>query len=473
MRAGDPRLTAAVVASALFMQNLDGSAVATALPAMARDFGMEAPQLGAAVTAYLVSLTVFIPASGWVADRFGAKRVFLLAILIFTGASALCGASQSFGALIGARILQGIGGAMMVPVGRLLLLRGVRKDELIQATTWLTMPALIGPVIGPPLGGLVTDALSWRWVFWINIPVGAIGLLAAWRFVPKPVQAPPPPLDARGLILAGLALALLMFGVENAGRGLVPPVFWGVALAGGLVAGILAVRHARRVPQPAIDLSLLRIPTFHVAVVAGTVFRIAAGCSPFLLALTLQTGFGWSASESGSVAFATAVGAFAMKPMTRPLLRAFGFRGALLGNGALAAAGIAAAALFTPGWPAYAIFVVLAAGGLARSLQFTSYNTLAFADLPPEKLSAGTSLYGTAQQLPQALGVVLASAVITIGVAMSGRAAAGLPDFELAFVVAGLLALLAIPLSLHLSPDAGAEVTGHVKRVRSTDSENR
>lgn len=461
MRAGDPRLTAAVVASALFMQNLDGSAVATALPAMARDFGIEPAHLGAAVTAYLVSLTVFIPASGWIADRFGAKRIFLVAIVIFTAASALCGAAQGFGQLVGARILQGIGGAMMVPVGRLLLLRGVRKDELIQATTWLTMPALIGPVIGPPLGGFVTDALSWRWVFWINIPVGMIGLLAAWRFVPKPLPSAPPPLDAWGLAFAGLALALLMFGLENAGRGLVSAAVWGGAIAIGLAIGIMAVRHARRVEQPAIDLSLLRIPTFHAAVVAGTVFRIAAGCSPFLLALTLQAGFGWSASESGSIAFATAVGAFAMKPMTRPLLRAFGFRRVLLGNGAIAAAGLAGGALFTPAWPGYAIFAVLAAGGLARSLQFTSYNTLAFADLPAEKLSAGTSLYGTAQQLPQALGVVLASAVITIGMAIGGRESAGLPDFELAFVVAGLVALLSVPMSLHLSPDAGAEVTGH------------
>jgi EmrB/QacA subfamily drug resistance transporter len=464
MRAGDPRLTAAVVASALFMQNLDGSAVATALPAMARDFGMEPAHLGAAVTAYLVSLTVFIPASGWIADRFGAKRIFLVAIVIFTAASALCGGAQGFGELVGARILQGIGGAMMVPVGRLLLLRGVRKDELIQATTWLTMPALIGPVIGPPLGGFVTDALSWRWVFWINIPVGMIGLLAAWRFVPRPLPAAPPPLDARGLVFAGLALALLMFGLENAGRGLVSAVVWGGSIAVGLAIGIAAVRHARRVEQPAIDLSLLRIPTFHASVVAGTVFRIAAGCSPFLLALTLQAGFGWSASESGSIAFATAVGAFAMKPMTRPLLRAFGFRRVLLGNGAIAAAGLAAGALFTPAWPGYAIFAVLAAGGLARSLQFTAYNTLAFADLPAEKLSAGTSLYGTAQQLPQALGVVLASAVITIGMAIGGRESAGLADFELAFVVAGLVALLAVPMSLHLSPDAGAEVTGHRRR---------
>ncbi|HEY4252433.1 MAG TPA: DHA2 family efflux MFS transporter permease subunit [Roseomonas sp.] len=466
MRAGDPRLTAAVVASALFMQNLDGSAVATALPAMARDFGMEAPHLGAAVTAYLVSLTVFIPASGWIADRFGAKRIFLLAIAIFTIASVLCGAAQSFGQLVGARVLQGIGGAMMVPVGRLLLLRGVRKDELIQATTWLTMPALIGPVIGPPLGGFVTDALSWRWVFWINIPVGILGILAAWRFVPKPVQAAPPPLDAMGLVLAGVALAMLMFGLENAGRGLVPPAVWIGAILLGFAIGVQAVRHARRVPQPAIDLTLLRIPTFHAAVIAGTVFRIAAGCSPFLLALTLQTGFGWSASESGSVAFASAVGAFAMKPMTRPLLRAFGFRNVLIGNGALAAAGIASAALFTPHWPAYAIFIVLMAGGLARSLQFTSYNTLAFADLASDKLSAGTSLYGIAQQLPQALGVVLASAVITICMAAGGRTTTGLVDFEIAFVVAGLLALVSVPMSLRLSPDAGEEVTGHHQRAK-------
>ncbi len=458
---GDPRLTAAIVASAMFMQNLDGSAVATALPAMARDFNAEPAHMSAAVTAYLVSLTVFIPASGWVADRFGAKRVFLIAIVMFVGSSVLCGAAESFSQLVGARILQGLGGAMMVPVGRLLLLRGVRKDQLLSATAWLTTPAVLGPIIGPPLGGLLTDALSWRWVFWINIPVGILGLVLAWRLIPRPEQGPPPKLDAVGLVLVGTTLASGMIGIETAGRGILPDYGWLGAMALSALLGVLAMRHLRRVAQPAIDLTLLRVPTFQVAAVAGTVFRIAAGASPFLLALTLQIGFGWSATQSGLVAFATAIGAFSMKPLARPLLRQWGFRNVLIGNGVVAACGLCVGALFSPAWPWVAIFVVLAMGGLSRSLQFTAYNTLAFADLPPERLSAGTSFYGTAQQLPSALGVVLASGAIGVSAALAGRDVAVLADFSVGFWVAGVVALLAVPLTLGLARDAAAEVSGH------------
>lgn len=461
LRAGDPRLTAAIVATALFMQNLDSAAVATALPAMARDFGRPAEQLGAAVTAYLVALTVFIPASGWVADRFGAKRVFLVAIVVFSAASAACGAADSFGALVGARIVQGIGGAMMVPVGRLLLLRGVRKDELITATTWLTMPGLLGPVMGPPLGGLLTDALSWRWVFWINIPVGALGLVLAWRLIPTPPRDATPPLDARGLVLSALALASLMFGLENAGRNLVPGWLWAASLAAGLALGWLAIRHARSTPAPAIDLALLAVPSFRTAAVAGTWFRIASGVTPFLLALMLQTGFGWSATQSGLVAFATALGAFAMKPLARPVLRAFGFRDTLLANTVLAAIGIALPAAFGADWPMLLIFLCLASGGLARSLQFTAYNSLAFADLPRERLSAATAFYGVAQQLPSALGVVLAGASLAVTTALAGRATAGLPDFAIGFLVAGAVCLLALPATARLPRDAAREVSGH------------
>ena len=458
---GDPRLTAAIVASALFMQNLDASAVATALPAMARDFGAEPAHMSAAVTAYLVSLTVFIPASGWVADRFGAKRVFLIAIVLFVGSSVLCGAAGSFSQLVGARILQGLGGAMMIPVGRLMLLRGVRKDQLLTAMAWLTTPAVLGPVIGPPLGGLLTDALSWRWVFWINIPVGIIGLIAAWRLIPRPEQVPPPRLDAVGLLLVGGTLASGMIGIETAGRGILPDWGWLGALAVSALLGTAAVRHLRRAVQPAIDLTLLRVPTFQVAAVAGTVFRMASGASPFLLALTLQIGFGWSATESGLVTFATAIGALSMKPLARPLLRQFGFRNVLLGNGVIAAVGLGLGALFSPAWPGVAIFLALALGGLSRSLQFTAYNTLAFSDLPPERLSAGTSFYGTAQQLPGALGVVLGSGAIGVSMALAGREAAVLADFSAGFWAAGVVALVAVPLTWGLARDAATEVSGH------------
>jgi EmrB/QacA subfamily drug resistance transporter len=459
--ARDPRIVAAIVASALFMQNLDSSVVATALPAMARDLDADPVHLSVAITSYLVALCVFIPVSGWVADRFGARRVFMAAIIVFAGASALVGLAQGIGSLVAARVVQGIGGAMMVPVGRLLLLRRVTKEELLTAMTWLTMPALLGPVCGPPVGGLLTDTLSWRAVFWINIPVGMIGLALVWRFIPEVERQDPGPLDGRGLCLWGLALALLMAGLETVGRDIAPAWFTALALLGGLAFGGLAIRHSRRAERPAVDLSLLRIPSFGMPTLAGTIFRGGAGAVPFLLPLALQLGFGLSASRSGMITFATALGAFAMKPLVRPMLRRFGFRTVLSVNGLFTVASIAVCALFTPDWPLPLIFLALAAGGLSRSLQFTSLNTLSFADVPPQKLAAATAMSGTVQQLSVALGVVLGSITLSASTQLAGHEQPGLWDFRIAFLVAATVVLCCVPFALRLPHDVGARVSGH------------
>lgn len=458
----DPRLVAAIVASALFMQNLDSAAVTTALPAMARDMGVEPARLGAAITSYLVALTVFIPVSGWVADRFGAKRVFMAAIVVFTAASVLCGRATGLGELIGARILQGFGGAMMVPVARLLLLRQIRKEEMLSAMAWLTMPAMLGPISGPPLGGFLTDAFGWRSVFLINLPIGVLGLvMVGWKIPPVAPGDPGPP-DRVGLLLIGLALALFMFGLETLGRGVVPPGMAEVALALGLGFGWLAVRHCRAMARPALDLSLLRIPSFHQATLAGSLFRIGAGASPFLVPMLLQVGFGKSASEAGLVSFATALGALAMKPLARPILRRFGFRTVLIGTALLSAGGIAVAAAFTPAWPLPAIFGLLALGGLFRSLQFTALNTLAFADVPSGRLSAATSFSGTVQQLCPALGVVLATTTLEVSGMLAGRHAMTVADYATGFLVAGALVAASAPFFARLAPEAGAAVSGHL-----------
>lgn len=457
----DHRGIALIVASALFMQNLDSAVLATALPAMARDLGEDPARLGAAITSYLVALTVFIPFSAWIADRFGAKRVFMLAILVFVMSSMLCGRAQGLGELIAFRVLQGLGGAMMVPVGRLLLLRGVAKKDMLSAMAWLTMPALLGPVTGPPLGGVLTDVWSWRAVFWINVPIGLIGFaLVAWKIPHVPPTRPGPP-DLVGLGLTGTALALIMFGLETVGRHVVPGWVSWLALGLGIATGALAVRHCRRVPRPAVDLSLFRIATFRDPAVAGSLFRTGAGAVPFLIPVMLQIGFGMSATQSGFVSFATALGAFAMKPLVRPMLRRVGFRRTLMVNGVLAAVGVGALALVSPAWPSLAIFLLLAAGGLARSLQFTSLNTLAFADVPTERMSAATALYGTLQQLTPALGVVLATGTLEASLAIAGRDALLPADFSMGFVVAALVVVLAVPLHARLPADAGAEVSGH------------
>lgn len=456
----DARLTAVIVASALFMQNLDSAAVVTALPSMARELNEDPARLGVAITSYLVALTVFIPVSGYIADRFGAKRVFLIAIALFGLSSAACGLANSLGELVTARVLQGMAGAMMVPVGRLLLLSGIRKDEMLTAMTWLTMPAMLGPILGPPLGGILTDLFGWRSVFWINLPVALFGfVMVAWKITPLPRTDPGPP-DLRGLALVGGALASLMAGIETVGRGVLPDYWPAALLALGLLLAILAWRHCRRVEKPALDLSLMRYPSFRHATLAGSLFRMGAGGVPFLVPMLLQIGFGWGATEAGFVAFATAIGAFAMKPLTRPILRRFGFRPVLIGNGLLAAAGVAIGAGFTEAWPIALMFVALALGGLFRSLQFTALNTLAFADLPREKLSAATSFYGTAQQLPPALGIVLATTSLEISRHLSGHEALLPSDFTAAFLIAGLVVAASSPLFALLPKDAGSEVSG-------------
>ncbi len=352
--------------------------------------------------------------------------------------------------------MQGMGGAMMVPVGRLLLLKSGTKGQMLAAMTWLTMPGLLGPVCGPPIGGLLTDLYGWRSVFLINLPIGVLGL----GLVAALIQATPPDKatgapDLPGLWLVGSALALAMTGLETVGREvLAPPLAWG-ALVAGLVLGGLAWRHCRRVARPSLDLSLLAIPTFRAAATAVSLFGIGAGASPFLVPVLLQMVFGWSSTESGLVSFGTALGAFAMKP----LLRRFGFRTTLVATAVCAAAGTPAGVLFMPGWPWWAMFGVLALGGLARSQQFTAMNTRAFADVAGSRLSAATSLYGTVQQITPALRVVLASGVLAA--AVGGRAVPGATDFAWAFGVAGLLVLASAPFMARLPPEAGAEVSGH------------
>lgn len=456
------RLTAIIVASALFMQNIDSTVIATALPAMAKSFHADPLHMSVALTSYLISLSVFIPASGWAADHFGSRTTFRAAIVIFTLASIACGFAPTLGWLVAARIAQGLGGAMMVPVGRLVLLRSVSKAQMVAAMSWLTMPALIGPILGPPLGGFIVTYFSWRWVFDINIPIGIIGAVAVTMFIPD-VREPDGGgrLDISGLFLTGIAMAATMAGFETIGRGIIPlPDTLGL-LAVGLAAGSCYALHARGHAHPLLDFSLMRIPTFASSVIAGSLFRIAVGAMPYLLPLMLQLGFGDSPIKSGFTTFTAAAGALAMKPAAQPVLRHFGFRTTLMVNGVLAAAFIAFCAAFSPAWPALLMDAVLLAGGFFRSLQFTAFNTIAYGDIPRPRMSAATSLYSTIQQLTLTLGIVIGAASLEVASSLRHHTTALPADYSVAFSIVAAIAAFAIPICAKLSPEAGQAVSGH------------
>jgi EmrB/QacA subfamily drug resistance transporter len=460
-RGGSTRLTALIVACALFMQNLDSTVIATALPAMAHAFGADPVRMNVALTSYLLSLAVFIPASGWMADRFGARTVFRAAIAVFTFGSILCGRAESLWFLVVARLLQGAGGAMMVPVGRLVLLRTAAKHELVAAMAWLSAPALLGPVLGPPLGGLLVTYASWRWIFDINVPIGLFGIALVTRYVPNTREAGAGQLDVIGLVLSATSLAALMFTFEFGGREVITGGFAGATGAVGVLSALLYALHARRHRAPLLDFTLMRIPTFMVSVVGGSLFRIGVGAMPFLLPLMLQLGFGETALQSGLVTFASSAGAIVMKPAATVTLRRFGFRDTLLVNGILAATMLALCAAFRPTWPMAALYAVLLVGGVFRSLQFTAYNTIAYGDIPPARMSAATSLYATLQQISLTLGVTVGAAVLEVAMSTTGHTHPGLVDFSVAFLAVGFVSLLGAPVSLLMPSAAGAELSGH------------
>lgn len=462
------RLTAVIVASALFMQNLDSTIIATALPTMARSFGYDPVRMNVALTSYLLSLTVFIPASGWVADRYGTRNIFSAAIVVFTVGSILCGLSNGLPELVAARVLQGLGGAMMVPVGRLLLLRTAAKSELVAAMAWLTMPALLGPVVGPPVGGFIVTYFDWRWTFFINIPVGLIGIVAVTLFIQDFREPPRGKFDLRGLILIGTALICGMFGLETVGRGLVPPAMTEGMIAAGAGIAFLYYLHARRRAAPLLDFTLMRLPCFGLSFTAMMLFRTGIGAIPFLLPMMLQVGFGDAAVESGLITFASSAGALVMKPAAQYALRLFGFRDTLIWNGVMSGIMLMLCALFRPTWPAAAIYLVLLVGGFLRSLQFTAYNTLAYGDVPRAQMSAATSLYTAGQQLAATVGVSVGALSLEIARTMSHHQTPENSDFSVAFLVVGAMTLAAAPVAWFMPVSAGDDLTGRQARLPVT-----
>ena len=453
---------ALLVAGAFFMEFLDGTVIATALPDMAKSFGVQAVDLNIGISAYLITLAVLIPASGWIADRFGARKVFTLALAIFTLASVLCGLATSVDQFVAMRVLQGMGGALMVPVGRLAVLRTTPKHLLITAIATLTWPALVAPIIGPPLGGFITSYANWRWIFFINVPLGLIAIVLALRIIPDISEETRRPFDTPGFIATSVAMVSLVCAMEMMGAQQVNTTLTLALVATGVVTLIYALRHFRRARWPMIRLDALQVPTFRVTMYGGSLFRASISAVPFLLPLLFQVGFGMDAFHSGLLVLAVFVGNLTIKPATTPLLRGLGFKKLLLINGALNVLALLACAFLTPQTPVWVIMLVLYLGGVFRSIQFTAISTLAFADVPSPQMSYANTLFSTATQLAVGLGITLGAIGIRIGELCSemlGLEALPGISFRLAFVAIALVCLLGMFDTLRLVKDAGSEVS--------------
>lgn len=448
-----------LVAATFFMENLDATVLTPALPQMAEAFGVAPIDLNSGVSAYMLTLGVFIPVSGWIAERFGTRRVLAVAIAVFTLASLLCGRATSLPEFVLMRVLQGIGGALMVPVGRLAVLRTTPKHRLITAIAMLTWPALVAPVLGPPVGGLIVDHAHWRWIFYLNVPLGLVALVLAWWLVAQPAVLARRPFDWPGFVLTGVALVSLLFATQALTA---THIQWlPVALSGvlGLVLLVAGVRHLRRTATPMLRFDALAIPTFAVTVWGGSLFRMGVSAVPFLLPLMFQIGFGYSAFQAGLLLMVVFAGNLLMKPMTTPVLRRFGFRPVLVVNGALNALSIAACALFSADTALWLVGAVLFVGGMTRSMQFTALNTIAFADVPAPQMADANTLFSTAFQLAMGLGIALGAMAWHVAGAVATEASPAMP-FRAAFVLVALVAAFGIGDSLTLSPQAGAHVAG-------------
>lgn len=441
---------------------MDATVITTSLPVLAHDLGHQAITLKLALTAYVVGLGVFIPICGWVADRFGARTVFRAAIGVFMAGSLLCAVSSSLLAFVAARFLQGIGGAMMVPVGRIVIFRSVSRSDLVTAISYLTIPSLLGPVIGPPLGGFITTYFHWRWIFIINVPISLLGIYLAGRFIENFRADGQQPLDVKGFILSAIGSALLMLGLSLIDGELLSVNLAAAMCVFGIIFFLLYLRHARTAPFPLLDLSLLRIPTFGASVLGGSLFRIGLGAIPFLLPLSLQIGLGMTAFHAGTITCASAFGAIFMKAIGGRVLRRYGFRSVLIWNALLAALALASYGLFTIDTPYLVMLAVVLLGGFFPSMQFTCLNSMAYADLNSADISRATSLASVVQQISLGLGITIGGLAIVFSSRLQGHTTVVAADFWPAFLVIALFSLASIPVARRLPLNAGSALTGHI-----------
>ncbi|MDB5536347.1 MAG: transporter [Devosia sp.] len=456
------RNVALVVAAALFTQILDGVIIVTALPQMARDFNVGTLEMSIGITIYMLAVAICIPAAAWLADTLGARRTFLLSIAIFTITSIACALAQDLSQFVVARALQGAGGAVLFPVGRIIVLKTAQKSEIVSAIGLTIWPALFAPVLGPALGGFLTEYASWHWNFWINVPLGIVAFVLVFRIVPADREFQRRPFDRVGFVLTGITLATLLYGFDALVQGTLPVLYAVILAAVGLVFGAVAIVWLLRRAHPLLDLRTLKIPTFAATdAKAGVVARIAINATPFLLPLMFQVAFGLDALQAGGLVVAYFIGNLAMKAITTPTLQRFGFRSVLVVNGSLAGLSVMACGFLGPATPYPITIAVLLIAGATRSMQFTALATLAFADVDASQRSSATTISSMSQQLSMVFGVATAAGCVNLSQLWRGAATPGLPDFQIALGLMGVVMLLTALTFVRLPRDAGAEVSGH------------
>lgn len=454
------QLAILAVGSALFMQFIDQTALSTALPTLARAFHIEPINLKLVLTSYILVQAVVVPASGWAADRYGARRIFMWSMAVFLMGSVLCGLSRTLGELVLFRILQGAGAAMIMPVGRIIVVGQSSREHLVKAMALLTTPAMVGPIIGPPLTGLILKVASWPWIFYINLPVGLLGMWAVWSFVAKRREPHPGPFDTIGFVLAAVAMSTTMGLAETLGFHLIP---WTVQIAALAVAvGSIAafLHHARHAEKPVLDLSLLKLPAFRASTTAGTLIRIGIGATPFLMPLLLQIALGWSPLKAGFLIIGMAIGALASRPLAPVMLRRMGFRNVLVVSAVLVALLTAIPGLFRATTPFALMFLALAAGGFVRATLFTASNALGFVEVEQRMVTAASTLQAVVLQLSISMGITVGGLVLQL-VRLGAGPKITPSQFTIPFCVVGVMSLLAVPVFARLPRDIGSDMSGH------------
>ncbi len=458
------RLVPLILAVALFMENMDSTVIATSLAAIAADIGTDPVALKLALTAYFVALAIFIPISSWMADSFGARNVFRAAIVVFSVGSVACAMSDSLPTFVLSRFLQGMGGAMMTPIARLVLVRATPRHQLVDAMAWLSIPGLVGPIVGPPVGGFITTYLSWHWIFLINVPIGLIGIVLVSIYLPDWARSAPRRMDFPGFFLAGAAFAGWVFGISVVTLPALPLSIGAGALAGGTLCALIYVWHSRRTDYPLLDLRLFRLPLFRTTMIAGTFFRLGSGAMPFLFPLMLQLSFGLNPFESGSVTFATAVGAFAAKFVAEGILQRLGFRTSLVAATLVTAFGLAAMGVYTPDTPMPVMLTLLVVTGFFQSIFWTATNAFTFADVDDCDAGQANVISQVGIQLSLAFGVALGGGVLEL-VRLSHGGEPLLADFHIAFYVIAAVGMGAALVFARLPRHAGSHISGHGVRA--------